>query len=53
MESMKESIKKVVSLLLAFLCALSAFSADLKITHTDLMIVPEYQCRPCPLRSIH
>ena len=41
---MKESIKKVVSLLLAFFCALSAFSADLKITPTDLMIVPEYQC---------
>lgn len=41
---MKESIKKVVSLLLAFFCALSAFSADLKINASDLMIVPEYQC---------
>ena len=41
---MKKSIKKVVSLLLAFFCALSAFSADLKINASDLMIVPEYQC---------
>ncbi len=41
---MKESIKKVVSLLVSFFCALSAFSADLKINASDLMIVPEYQC---------
>ena len=41
---MKKSIKKVVSLLVSFLCALSAFSADLKINASDLMIVPEYQC---------
>ncbi len=41
---MKKSIKKVVSLLLAFFCAHSAFSADLKINASDLMIVPEYQC---------
>ena len=41
---MKESIKKVVSLILAFFCAFSAFSADLKINASDLMIVPEYQC---------